>query len=67
LVHAEDDTVDGVHQSMGYYIALKDAGVPVEMHLYAQGGRAFGSRRTSLPITKWLQLVARPNGLIRSA
>jgi acetyl esterase/lipase len=57
LVQAEDDNVDGVNQSLVYYIALKNAGVPVEMHLYARGGHAFGLRRTSLPITAWPQLV----------
>ena len=57
LVQAEDDNVDGVNQSVAYYIALKNAGVPVEMHLYAQGGHAFGLRRTQLPITRWPQLV----------
>jgi acetyl esterase/lipase len=36
LLQAEDDYVDGVKQSLVYYIALKNAGVPVEMHLYAQ-------------------------------
>jgi acetyl esterase/lipase len=57
LVQAEDDNVDGVNQSVAYYIALKNAGVLVEMHLYAQGGHAFGLRRTELPITRWPQLV----------
>lgn len=57
LVQAEDDNVDGVNQSVAYYIALKDAGVPVEMHLFAHGGHAFGLRRTKLPITGWPQLV----------
>src|SRR5690348_13444874 len=57
LVQAEDDYVDGVNQSVAYYIALKDAGVPVELHLYAHGGHAFGLRPTKLPITKWPQLV----------
>jgi dipeptidyl aminopeptidase/acylaminoacyl peptidase len=57
LVQAEDDYVDGVNQSLVYYIALKNAGVPVEMHLYAQGGHAFGLRRTKLPITAWPELV----------
>lgn len=57
LLQAEDDNVDGVKQSLVYYIALKNAGVPVEMHLYAQGGHAFGLRRTELPITGWPQLV----------
>lgn len=57
LLQAEDDDVDNVNQSLVYYIALKDAGVPVEMHLYAHGGHAFGLRRTKLPITEWPQLV----------
>ncbi|WP_049789249.1 alpha/beta hydrolase [Granulicella tundricola] len=57
LVQAEDDHVDGVKQSLTYYIALMKAGVPVEMHLYAQGGHAFGLRRTKLPITHWPELV----------
>ena len=57
LLQAEDDHVDGVEQSLVYYIGLKKAGVPVEMHLYAQGGHGFGLRRTKLPITGWPQLV----------
>ena len=57
LLQAEDDNVDNVNDSLAYYIALKKAGVPVEMHLYAQGGHAFGLRRTKFPITGWPQLV----------
>jgi len=57
LLPAEDDHVDSVDDSLAYYIALKKAGVPVEMHLYAQGGHAFGLRRTKFPITGWPQLV----------
>jgi acetyl esterase/lipase len=57
LLQAEDDRVDNVNDSLAYYIALKNAGVPVEMHLYAQGGHAFGLRRTELPITGRPQLV----------
>jgi acetyl esterase/lipase len=57
LLQNEDDHVDGVKQSLVYYIALKNAGVPVEMHLYAQGGHAFGLRRTKFPATAWPQLV----------
>ena len=36
---------------------IKNAGVPVEMHLYAEGGHAFGIRRTKFPITEWPKLV----------
>ena len=57
LLQAEDDHVDNVNQSLVYYMALKNARVPVEMHLYAQGGHAFGLRRTKFPITDWPQLM----------
>jgi len=57
LLQAETDTIDNVNQSLVYYVALKDAGVPTEMHLYTQGGHAFGLRRTKDPITEWPQLV----------
>lgn len=57
LLQAEDDPVDNVANSLAYFAALKEAGVPVEMHLYTHGGHAFGLRRTKLPITTWPQLV----------
>jgi len=57
LLQAEDDHVDNVNDSLAYYAALKKAGVAVEMHLYAQGGHAFGLRRTKFPVTAWPQLV----------
>ena len=57
LLQDEDDPVDNINHSLVYYIALKKAGVPVEMHLYAQGGHAFGLRRTKFPVTGWPQLV----------
>ncbi|HEY3782134.1 MAG TPA: alpha/beta hydrolase [Fimbriimonadaceae bacterium] len=57
LVMAEDDHVDGVEQALTYYIALKSANVPVEMHLFAHGGHAFGLRRTTFPITRWPDLM----------
>jgi len=51
--------MDNGDDSLAYYIALKNAKVPVEMHLYAHGRHAFGLRRTKLPITEWPQLVER--------
>ena len=68
LVQAEDDYVDGVKQSLVYYAALAKARVPVEMHLYANGGHAFGLRRTEFPITEWPRLAEvwlRTIGIIR--
>jgi acetyl esterase/lipase len=64
LLMAEDDHVDRVEQALVYYIGLKQAGVPVEMHLYAQGGHAFGLRRTKFPVTEWPQLAEKWLGTI---
>lgn len=57
ILQAEDDHVDGVEQALVYFTALKDANVPAEMHLYAQGGHAFGLRPTANPITHWTALA----------
>ena len=58
LIHSMNDPVDDVRHSMAYGLALNDVGVPVEMHLYAKGGHAFGLRLTPDPITtEWPRLV----------
>lgn len=57
LVQAEDDNEDSIYDSLVYYTALINAGVPVEMHLYAHGGHAFGLRSTKFPITRWPELA----------
>jgi acetyl esterase/lipase len=57
LLQAEDDNVDNVDDALSYYIALKNAKVPAELHLYAHGGHAFGLRHTQQPITDWPELV----------
>ena len=59
LLQAEDDHVDEVEHSLVYYMALKKAGIPVEMHLYPHGGHAFGLRRTKDAITEWPGLLER--------
>ena len=57
LLQNEDDSVDRVEDAMSYYMALKEAGVPVELHAYAQGGHAFGLREKRLPVSAWPRLV----------
>jgi acetyl esterase/lipase len=59
LLQAQTDSVDNVNQSLAYYVALKEASVPTELHLYVNGGHAFGLRRTRDPITEWPRLVER--------
>jgi len=56
IVQAEDDPVH-VENSTVYFLALKDAKVPAEMHLYANGGHGYGLRHTDLPVTEWPKLV----------
>jgi acetyl esterase/lipase len=57
ILQAENDTVDDVRHSLTYYLALERAKVPVEMHLYAEGGHGFGLRPNALPIGEWPSLV----------
>jgi acetyl esterase/lipase len=52
LVQAEDDPVH-VENATVYFLALKAAGVPAELHVYAKGGHGYGLRRTQLPVTGW--------------
>jgi acetyl esterase/lipase len=56
LVQAEDDGVR-VENSLFYYLALKNAKVPAEMHLYAKGGHGYGLRSTENPVTGWPSLA----------
>jgi acetyl esterase/lipase len=57
IAQAENDPVDEVQNSLVLYMAMKNAKVPVEMHLYAEGGHAFGLRPTKFPITGWPRLM----------
>ncbi|WMJ70025.1 alpha/beta hydrolase [Stenotrophomonas sp. 24(2023)] len=59
IVQATDDPTDDVRESLSYYRALIDAGVPVEMHLFARGGHAFGLRVKTAPVAAWPQLAER--------
>lgn len=59
IIHAMDDSVDNIRQPMAYALALNEAGVPVDMRIYAKGGHAFGMRPTDDPITtQWPGQVA---------
>ena len=56
IVQAEDDPVH-VENSTVYFLALKNANVPAELHLYAKGGHGYGLRPTDLPVTAWPKLA----------
>jgi acetyl esterase/lipase len=57
ILQSVNDPVDTIDNSLVYFIALKKAGVSVELHAYAEGGHAFGLRPTEMPITGWPRLV----------
>ncbi len=52
ILQAENDPVH-VENAVVYFQALKNAKVPAELHIYADGGHGYGLRRTALPITTW--------------
>ncbi len=54
IVQAEDDPVH-VENAVVYFLQLKKAKVPAELHIYANGGHGYGLRRTALPVTTWPQ------------
>jgi acetyl esterase/lipase len=54
IVQAEDDPVH-VENATVYFLQLKKAKVPAELHIYAEGGHGYGLRRTKLPVTTWPQ------------
>ena len=55
IVHASDDDEPGakLEQSLALYRALRNAGVPVELHIYDEGGHGFGVRKSRLPVSRW--------------
>jgi acetyl esterase/lipase len=52
LVHAHDDGLS-VEHSICFYLALRKAKVPAELHLYSKGGHGFGMRQRGQPISAW--------------
>ncbi len=56
LLQAENDPVH-VENVLQYFLALKQAGVKAELHVYAEGGHGYGLRPTALPVTHWPDLV----------
>jgi len=58
LIHAGDDTAVPVENSLLLYSALRDAGIPVAVHLFEQGGHGFGMRGIDdAPLHDWPELV----------
>ncbi len=57
IVQAEDDPVH-IENSTAWFLALKNAKVPAELHIYADGGHGFGLRpQSKWPVTTWPKSV----------
>jgi acetyl esterase/lipase len=58
LVHAADDHLDAGDNSVRFFLALRKAGVPAELHVYAAGGHGFAMRKSGKPVAAWPDALA---------
>jgi acetyl esterase/lipase len=69
FAHAGDDRVRA-ENSIVMYLALKKAGVPADLHIYATGGHGFGLRASDKPCSTWPQRCAewlKSQGFLKAA
>ncbi len=55
IAHAQDDGVVPVENAVQYYLALRQSGVPAELHLYETGGHGFGLRPDAGRAACWVR------------
>lgn len=55
LIHAADDSAVPVENSLNFYKACKDKGVPATMHLYPKGGHGFSLARDNKHLRGWTE------------
>ncbi|MGE5195250.1 MAG: alpha/beta hydrolase [Deltaproteobacteria bacterium] len=70
LAHSSDDKISDAEHSAFMYLALKRAGVPAELHIYATGDHDFGVRQNEKLPSSWTQLCVkwlRSRELLKSA
>ena len=58
LVHGGDDIVSPPENSVLMYLALKKAGVPAELHVYAGSAHDFGVRKNDHLCSAWTESCA---------
>lgn len=57
LLHAEDDDIVPVENTLVFRTALRNKGIATETHLFARGGHGFGLRQTlGKPVEVWPEL-----------
>jgi acetyl esterase/lipase len=58
LVHGDADLISPSQGSVLMYLALKKAGVPAELHIYANTAHDFGVRNLHRPCSTWTEMCA---------
>jgi acetyl esterase/lipase len=58
LFQTSDDPVVPVQNSIEFYLALRTAGVPAEMHIYEHGPHGVGLARNKPELASWPDLLA---------
>ena len=58
LAHGGDDLISPPQHSVLMYLALKQAGVPAELHVYATAAHDFGVRASDHPCSTWTDACA---------
>lgn len=59
LFHTSDDRVVPVQNSLDFYAALRQAGVPAEMHIFESGPHGVGLARNMPQLSDWPDLLAK--------
>lgn len=52
IIQTQDDGIN-VENAIAWYLAMKKANAPCEMHLFAEGGHGYGLFRRGLPVNEW--------------
>ena len=53
LMHTSGDTGVPAENSVAFYLALRDAGVPAELHVYEEGSHGFGLAPNDPVLSSW--------------
>ena len=59
LVHGDEDIVSRPEHSVLFYLALRKANIPAELHVFAGTTHDFGVRKSDRTYSSWTELCAR--------
>jgi acetyl esterase/lipase len=68
LFHTNADTAVPAENSVYYYLALRKAGVPAEMHIFEKGPHGVGLANDDAALSEWSKLLAnwlRVHGIVK--